>query len=245
MDINDSTKRVLTAEKLFLEETTTKEKIASLQTLLKGINPKIDALLSEIMRTLSDFEKLQKGEIIELTAEKLPENTEEEKERKRLLLLLMRSWKQLQGEVARVKSEFEQMDGSKQQVDHSQKIQGVGRVLLGAKGPFGLVTLAAVIVVSGMLLLQNKPEVKPSVRVTNNQSEKVLSAKNKIKVIAFLGKQIPLDELEIRNGPDCDSPHYHAKNGISVTALDGTIIPDPGSCAFGKVKDVQILEVEN
>lgn len=55
--------------------------------------------------------------------------------------------------------------------------------------------------------------------------------------------------LEVRTGPDCtnspqQAPHYHAKNGQFVRATDGTIIQDPGSCAFGKVNEVQIEELE-
>ncbi len=67
----------------------------------------------------------------------------------------------------------------------------------------------------------------------------------KIQVILFGDKQIPLSELHIGQAhiPHCDSPHYHAITG-RVTALDGTVLQDPGDCGFGKVKDVKIIEVE-
>ncbi len=72
--------------------------------------------------------------------------------------------------------------------------------------------------------------------------------KEKIKVIVVRGKKVPLSQVHVGKGPECDSeanqiPHYHA-NLSSVTALDGTVIPDPGGCGYGKVQQVPVEEVE-
>lgn len=72
--------------------------------------------------------------------------------------------------------------------------------------------------------------------------------KEKIKVIVVNGKKVPLDQVHVGKGPECDSetkqyPHYHA-NSEKVTALDGTVIVDPNGCGYGKVKDIPVEEVE-
>ena len=68
-------------------------------------------------------------------------------------------------------------------------------------------------------------------------------------MIVFNGKQIPLTELTTGQGPEClngsnETPHYHAKDHTSAQALDGSTVSDPGGCGFGKVKEVQVIEVE-
>jgi len=72
--------------------------------------------------------------------------------------------------------------------------------------------------------------------------------KEKVKVIISGGKKIPISQVHVGKGPECDSeanqiPHYHANAG-SVTALDGAVIPDPGGCGYGKVPQVPVEEVE-
>lgn len=234
MDVQDTKTRILTAYKLLSEETTTQEKFESVRMLIKGIHPRIDAHLEKISQALSDYKKFQKGEIIELTAEKLPENTEEEKRKKKALLLFIRNWKSLQSEVERVRQEFEKNQQGQ------DKITITNKILAGAKGPFGIVTICAVVIVAGFTIFSRKEmkQIAPATVVSQTEMKKT------IKIIEFDGKQIPLSELEVRSGPDCDSPHYHAKNHVSATALDGTVVPDPGACAFGKEKDVRVIEID-
>ena len=118
------------------------------------------------------------------------------------------------------------------------RLQTSAKIIAYAKGPFGLITVAALLI-AGFMIWQarstapQKETIPPSAVVTS---------KPKIKVIEFNGKKIPLTELAVRTGPDCDSPHYHAANHVSVKTLDGSVVLDPGSCAFGKVKDVSIIE---
>ena len=76
------------------------------------------------------------------------------------------------------------------------------------------------------------------------------SKKLTIQVITFERKKIPLSELAVRIGPDCtnspsEAPHYHARNSVNVKTIDGTVISDSGACAFGKVSEVAIQEVES
>ncbi len=234
MQISEQREKFEAAEKLLMANVASIEKLASIRILLKGINPKIDNLLETCLKTLSSFEKIQDAQIIELTTENLPENTEEEKRRKKRLLLFLKNWKELKLEVARVKGELEK-------ADHQGKIKSTTNIAAFAKGPFGIITLAAVLIASFLLYqTKNNPKGKEPPPPTPAVSEKP-----KIKVIEFQGKSIPLTEFALRTGPDCDSPHYHAANHVSVKAMDGSIISDPGACAFGRAKDVIIKEVNS
>ena len=87
---------------LLTEGTTTFQKFEKIRTLIKGYNPKIDKTLSAISVEINKLKQLQKGEVIELTVAALPEHTEEQKKRKRILLLFLTHWKQLRSEVRRV-----------------------------------------------------------------------------------------------------------------------------------------------
>lgn len=75
--------------------------------------------------------------------------------------------------------------------------------------------------------------------------QEFVGQKEKIKVIVVNGKKVPIAQVHVGTGPECgpnEAPHYHANTG-SVTALDGTVIPDPGACGYGKVRDVPVEEV--
>lgn len=222
-------KRIKEAYILLTQETTTLEKFESIKTLIKGINPKIDTLLDSCAKAFSDYEKLEQGKVVELTLENLPENTEEENKRKKRLLLLVRCWNDLKSEVERVKKELESKNSQTQ-------TESFSKLLLKAKGPLGIITIAAIILVGVFAFLNSPKESKTVV-------EK--SSKETIKVIIVNDKKIPLDNLVIAAGPECDrSEHYHAKDHISAEALDGTSVTDPGGCGFGKVEETRIVEVE-
>lgn len=148
-----------------------------------------------------------------------------------MLLLLLRSWKDLRSEVARVRSELGQKSHQQNQANTWVKI------LSSAKGPVGVITLVAVVLVFGQQLLMRKPETKTTAAIPQQ-------TRATIKVIVFGGKQIPLDALIVGTGADCDAPHYHAKDHTSAKALDGTTVSDPGGCGFGRVSQVTIVEVE-
>lgn len=249
MDPLDIKKRIFVAHKLLTEKTTSKQKLESVKALIKGINPRIDTFLENSSKALTDLEKFQKGEAIELAAEYLPENTEEEKKRKKALLWFIRNWKSLHSEVDRVKKEFEQGNQGTE-----QKIQSGGRIAAFAKGPFGLMTALAVIIVISLSIIggkkteTNKTTPTPPNLIPTSTTEST-SSRQKIQVIIVDGKQIPLTELITGQGSECldggnEASHYHAKDHIAAKALDGTTVSDPGGCGFGKVKEVAVVDVE-
>lgn len=247
MDPLDNKKRIFAAHKLLLEKSTTRQKFDSLRTLLKGINPRIDALLDESSKALAHFEKVHKGEIIELTVEHLPEITEENKRRKKALIWFIRNWKSLKGEVERIGKELE-----KEAKTPDQNIEKGWRIVSAAKGPVGIITVLAVITVVGLSVFgRKKTEINDTSSYQNNivKTPTPVSSREKIKVIIFNDKQIRLTELTTGQGQECltgqeEAPHYHAKDHTSAKALDDTSVSDPGGCGFGKVSEVTVVEVE-
>lgn len=192
--------------------------------LIKGLHPGVDKKLTICSKALSTLQKIKEGDVILLSAETLPEKTENQKKQKKALLLFISAFRDLRSEVHRVEKEFAKAgDELTTRWEH---------VMIAAKGSFGIVTIAAVIIVS-VALLQNRP------------SQDAVMQKASVKVIEYQGKQIPLSELRVGKGPECDEEsHYHAHNNISIKTLDGTIITDPGDCGFGKVANIRIVEVK-
>lgn len=250
MDLQDTKARIETAYKLLTSDTTSKEKFESIRMLIKGLNPKIDTLLENTSKLLSDIEKFQKGDIIILSAQSLPQNSEEEKNRKKKLLLLINSWRNLTSEVKRISLELEHMKSTdtNNKTTSVEKIESIGRIATSAKGPFGLITLGAIIIVGVSLFIagnntpiQTKTEVLPA---QTNQTKV-----SKIQVIIFNGKKLPLKDLHTSLGPECmslrtEAYHYHALHNGIVKALDGTMAQDLGGCGFGKVDETEIIEAE-
>ena len=144
MNTTDVHAKVQAAQSLLLEPTTSREKLTAIRLLIQGINPKLDSVLSECDEHISYIEKAFQGQVIDLSVEYLPENTEEEKRRKKALLLLLNSWNKLKGEVARVKAE---MDAANNASDVATKSSRWGRIFGGAKGPLGIITGLAVVIV--------------------------------------------------------------------------------------------------
>ncbi|MBI2327875.1 hypothetical protein HYU92_06165 [Candidatus Curtissbacteria bacterium] len=261
MTPSDSKERFLAAGRLLTQESTTIEKFEEIRKLIRGINPRVDRLLELCSDALSKIEKLKKGEVIELAAEQLPEKTEKEKRRKKAILFFARSWKELQSEVERVRSELADRNKKK---SSQEQMASFGKIAASARGPFGIITLGAVIVAGILIYLGNNqnqiqtqiPVNTPIVRSTPTVSPTPTlipstspTLKKKIKVITYEGRRIALSELVEATGPDCTSsprevPHYHAKDRIAARALDGTMIADPGGCGFGKVSETKVEEVD-
>ncbi len=234
MNISTSTHEKINAAYLLLQtDRITIDAFEHVRTVLKGIHPDIDRKLDVCSKLLGKLKKVQSGDVITLSVEALPEDLDEEKKRKKALLLFINSIKNLKSEIKRVEAEFTHATGN--DTSQQNQIKSSTRILARAKGPLGIITLAAVLVIGFSLITHNK---------TQNNSTPARSL-TKIQVILFGDKQIPLSELHIGQPhvPNCDSTHYHAITG-HVTALDGTVLQDPGNCGFGKVKDVQIIEAE-
>jgi hypothetical protein len=233
--------KIDSAHTLLLTETTTFEKFESIRKIVYGVNPRIDKQLSVVSKAFSAYSKLHAGEIIELSAQHLPAQTEKEKKRKKALLFLIQSWSQLKNEVERVRQEL-QIQGHEQ--SGANQVLQWAKIIKYAKGPFGLITLAALIIVGISVVSQTK-QTTPSTQVHKTVIESTVTNKEKMEVITFNGKKIPLKQFHIGHGPDCGGgniPHYHALDSVSVTSVDGTVIPDPGACGYGKVSEVRIEE---
>ncbi len=244
MNITQNRERFLAAHKLLLGDSTTLDKFESARSLIKGLDPKIDNALEKCASALSKIEDLQKGEIIQLAPELLGEETEKQKKRKKALILFLKNYKELRSEVERVKSELQNPDQSKTK-SASGQVSTFAKIASFAKGPFGIVTAIALVIAVGLIFVNNQK----AKQAPTPSAAAALSTKPKIKVITFNNKKIPLSELAARTGPDCtvganQVSHYHAQNHQDVKALDGTIIPDPGGCAYGKVSEAKVEEVE-
>lgn len=143
MDYKSASKRVQAAMDLLQKREINGATIDSLKTILSGINPQIDRKLLLVTREFKKLEKMQKGQVIDLVAEALPEFTPEQKKKKKALLLFLKFWNDLKSEVTRVESEFE-----KQKTQGQSMTSAAGNIFSLAKGPLGIVTLIAVGIVA-------------------------------------------------------------------------------------------------
>lgn len=139
LSLTDKRKKLVAARELLDGSTTTRAKLAALMTLLMGVHPKTDALLTECNEALSIAGNIEQGDVIHLSAEALPERTEEEKKRKRALLLFIKNWKELQSEVARIQAEL-----GGQSSDGGSQASTWGRIFAFSKGPLAVVAVVAV-----------------------------------------------------------------------------------------------------
>lgn len=260
MDPTKIREKLTAAEILTKGDSTTVDKATSLITLLKGLDRRVDKKLKTLSKSLSTIKNIQEGNVIEFAADKLPEETEKEKKRKKAIIFFIKSIKELKSELERVKRQLDQQTRGEQ-----TSTETAAQIAARVKGPFGLLTIAAIIAVGGFVFVkgkttQNQPPPQSTqtivttptptpIPTTTPSPQASPSAKTKIQVISYQGKEIPLDQLEIKTGPECTSspqeaPHYHAKGGQFVQATDGTIIQDPGGCGFGKVDEVEVKEIE-
>lgn len=157
MDLRASHKRLLAAKALLAESTTTREKFTHIRHLIEGVHPKLDDLLKEVDQHIGTVEKVIGGDVIHLTAEHLPEETEEQKKRKRALLLFINTWKKLQGEVARVAAELEAGKDAQTPGEHVSVWAKVFNVI---KNPFSIVTIVAVGAVVGLQAASVKIDIQ-------------------------------------------------------------------------------------
>ena len=222
--------RLKAAQELVSDDTTTRAKFEAVRKLVKGVNPRVDKALGEVNRALKIVGQIEKEEIIDLTAENWPERTKEEKKRKKAVLLLIKWWKQLKGEINRVEQEFK-----------SQKTNKWERVVIKAKGPVGIITVAAIIIVGakiwfshGSTPFSRSPLPTPS----------PIPQKQTIQAIKVGDKFIPVIELTTAVGAECDGEHYHAKDHVAAVAIDDSKVMDPGGCGFGKVSEVKVETIE-
>lgn len=139
-------KRVRAAADLLQAKEINRATFESLRSLLSGIHPRIDRTLASLSASWKHVEHLQKGDTIELVVESIPEITPEQKKRKKAILLFLKLWNDLKGEVKRIEKELTQAKGAA----HQSNARSVGRIVSGAKGPLGIITLVA----AGVVLLK-------------------------------------------------------------------------------------------
>lgn len=257
----NSREKIEALEKILGSDSTGLDRVESTVVLLRGYHPQVDKKLAQVARHLGTIRNLQEGNVVELSVERLPDGTQKEKRRKRAILFLLKSLRELKGEIERVKRELDRSEKGEQ-----SGAESFGKIASFAKGPFGIITIGALVAAGGFLLVRGKTSqnqvvsVGPTpVAVTSpsplaaqspSPSPRVTpSLRPRIRVILYNGRAIPLFELEVVTGPDCtnsptEAAHYHAKNGQSVRSIDGTVIADPGGCAFGKVDGTQVQETE-
>lgn len=149
----DTRKRLLAAEKLLREETTTQAKFEAIRTLIKGLDPKLDKTLAQASKAIKTVTKIHKGKVVDLATEALPEGTKQQKKRKKALLLFLKYWGQLRHEVRRVTKLLEAEEGK--HLSRAEKGQTAGKIVAYAKGPLGVVTLAAAAIAAGLIALKS------------------------------------------------------------------------------------------
>ncbi|MBI4091896.1 MAG: hypothetical protein HY427_01680, partial [Candidatus Levybacteria bacterium] len=137
---------------LLIEDTTTLAKFERIRTLISGVNPKIDKALSEISSAVKNLQKFENIETIDLTLEALPEKTDKDKKRKKAILALLSSWKNLRSEVERIQGLYEEA-GSDGEISSQEHASILGKTIALAKGPLGFVTIAAVAIIGVIALL--------------------------------------------------------------------------------------------
>ncbi len=166
LDPKTNREKIDAAMQLLLEDTTTIAKFEKVRTFIKGINPKIDHALETCSKGIKTLKKIQAGDVIELTAANLPEGTEKQKKRKKYLLLFISSWKNLKGEVARVQKLYAEqfVDGK---TTAQEQLATLGKVAATSKGPFGLITAMAVVIVGAGAALAYLNSVVVNITIKN------------------------------------------------------------------------------
>src|SRR5260221_14717372 len=105
---SDTHQKMMSAYQLLQQDILSVGTFENVRTILKGIHPGIDEKLEQCSQALSKLQKIQSGDIITLSAEAIPEDTEENKKRKKALLFFINSLKDLKSEIQRIDSEFAQ-----------------------------------------------------------------------------------------------------------------------------------------
>ena len=204
LNAKDARKRLLAAQALLLEPSTTQEKFTSVRTLVAGIHPKIDQALANCDHALSTVGKVESGDIVGLSAEHLPENTEEQKKRKKWLLLFINSWRKLGSEVERVQAELAAADNAQ---TGSDRASHWGRIFNFAKGPFGIITIVAV----GAVIAMQATAV--TIVIKNNGCETLYPSSS--IPISMPGLKLPRDPIPSGSSAEVVIP------GLTVT-VDGS-----------------------
>ncbi len=144
--------KIKKALELLCEDSTTIGKIEKVLAMLPKINPKVDKMVADSHDLIEKINKISEGAVLELSAEKLPEKSKKQKKLKKLALLLLTNWKNLGSEIARINDL-----ATTATTAGAVKTGGVktAKILATMKGPLGVITIGAAVIVAGSKLLSN------------------------------------------------------------------------------------------
>lgn len=197
--------QLLAVEKLLDSETSNKQKIKAASKIIKGINPKLDKRIADLYKLEAKIKKIRKGKVGSMMVENLPEKTEKQKKYKKLIVLFLSRRKKLKAEIKRVKKELN-TDYPKLKNQTAQELTKLGKILRFAKGPLGVVTIAA----AGIVVLQ---QVAATVVIENHGCDTIEpSVYNKINLP---GLKLPSES--IMNGGKATATIPPLKFDLSVS----------------------------
>lgn len=188
------------AAELLCEDSTTLVKVEKALSLVKGISPKAEKYLTSSVKIIAKINKISEGAVVELSAQNLPEQTKTQKQRKKLILLLITNLKDFKSEIGRL------------QALQTTSAVGTAKVLATLKGPLGLVTVAAAVIVVGAKLIDTKTV---SVNISNFGCRPIPPLTE--KAIDIPGLKLP--ETAINSG---------GNGTISILAVPLTVSLSPG-----------------
>lgn len=195
------------AAELLCEDSTTLVKVEKALSLVKGISPKAEKYLNSSVDLIAKINKISEGAVVELSAQNLPEGTKTQKHRKKLILLLVTNLKDFQSEIGRL------------QALQTAPTVGTAKILATLKGPLGLVTVAAAVVVVGAKLIDTKTT---SITIANFGCRPIPPLTE--KAISLPGLKLP-DSTISSGGSDT----------LSIPILPLSVSLSPGSVALTSI----------
>jgi hypothetical protein len=140
----DNQKKIDAAYKLLTEEEISFKTVDNIRKLVAGIYPKLDKNIDSCIKHIKTLKKIDSGDLAGISPDavkKLPEKTEKDKKRKKVLLLFFTSLKDLRKDLESIIGTFSE-NGS---AENAPKQSGLtpGKIFKFFKGPLGLLSLGA------------------------------------------------------------------------------------------------------
>ncbi|HCC32190.1 MAG TPA: hypothetical protein DEQ03_19395 [Marinilabiliales bacterium] len=195
------------AAELLCEDSTALVKVEKALSLVKGISPKAEKYLSSSIEIIAKINKISEGAVVELSAQNLPEQTKTQKHRKKLILLLITNLKDFKSEISRL------------QALQTTSAVGTTKILATLKGPLGLVTVVAAVVVVGVKLIDTKTT---SITISNFGCRPIPPLTE--KSISLPGLKLP-DSTIASGGSDT----------LSIPTLPLSVSLSPGSVTLSSI----------
>lgn len=196
MDVKESfketRKRLIAAYKLLEGDTISRKQFEALRKLVKGVNSDLDEALEKCSKALKKLELVSKKKIIPLSMKAIPEKTEKQKKRKKVLVLFLKRWKKLKRTVKKVGGAYESGE-SGQAESVGEQAQGLGKQLFLAKGKLAVLTAVAAAVIGGVFYFtsQKTPEVtETSVTQKSTQEKKMVQVSPPVLEIGSDGEVV-------------------------------------------------------